>query len=68
MNVRKVPTVGAGAARPNTSTILFVGAFGQANPAPTSVWQNADIHLHSYFSASIDLSDFPRSRSSLLPA
>ena len=42
MNVRKVPTVGAGAARPNTSTILFVGAFGQANPAPTSVWQNAD--------------------------
>ena len=61
MNVRKVPTVGAGSARPNTSTILFVGA-------PTSVWQNADIHLHSHFSASIDLSDFPRSRSSLLPA
>ena len=45
MNVRKVPTVGAGSARPNTSTYVFVGAFGQANPAPTSVWQNADIHI-----------------------
>ena len=28
--------VGAGSARPNTSTYVFVGAFGQANPAPTS--------------------------------
>ena len=27
--------VGAGSARPNTSTYVFVGAFGQANPAPT---------------------------------
>ena len=27
--------VGAGVARPKTSTALFVGAFGQANPAPT---------------------------------
>ena len=33
--------VGAGFARPNTSTALFVGAFGQANPAPIGIF----IHL-----------------------
>ena len=35
--------VGAGSARPNISTYVFVGAFGQANPAPTGIWQNTDI-------------------------
>ena len=33
--------VGAGFARPNTLTNVFVGAFGQANPAPTGIF----IHL-----------------------
>ena len=32
-------TVGAGSARPKTSTALFVDVFGQANPAPTSIKQ-----------------------------
>lgn len=32
MNVRKAPTIGVGSAHPNTSTIVSVGAFGQATP------------------------------------
>lgn len=37
--------VGAGFARLKTSTALFVGAFGQANPAPYRYLANADIYL-----------------------
>ena len=32
----QISNVGAGFARPDTSTDMFMGALGQANPAPTS--------------------------------
>ena len=35
-NKKNKSLVGAGFARPNTSTDISVDAFGQANPAPTS--------------------------------
>ena len=34
----QISNVGAGFARPDTSTDISVDAFGQANPAPTGIW------------------------------
>ena len=41
----QISNVGAGFARPDTSTDISVDTFGQANPAPTSNWTKCG---HSY--------------------